>query len=145
MRASAGEARAAPVQVLGVLEASGGEPINEEDYALTDAGYLNGLIGWVNGDFNYDGIVSGDASRHRRSPVAGDSGDGPRQPAALRRHVGAGGDDRDRTVHRGGAAATANKHEDEVASRNLKESAELTVAFCKARLLSPDGRCRTFR
>jgi peptide subunit release factor 1 (eRF1) len=33
---------------------------------------------------------------------------------------------------RGGTEATANKHEDEVASRNLKESAELAVAFCEA-------------
>ncbi len=33
---------------------------------------------------------------------------------------------------RGGTEATANKHEDEVASRNLKEAAELTVAFCEA-------------
>jgi peptide subunit release factor 1 (eRF1) len=33
---------------------------------------------------------------------------------------------------RGGAAATAGKHEAEVAARNLKEAAELTVAFCEA-------------
>ncbi len=33
---------------------------------------------------------------------------------------------------RGGTGATANKHEDEVAARNLKEAAELTVAFCEA-------------
>ena len=33
---------------------------------------------------------------------------------------------------RGGTDATANKHEDEVASRNLKEAAELAVAFCEA-------------
>jgi len=33
---------------------------------------------------------------------------------------------------RGGTDVTANKHEDEVASRNLKEAAELTVAFCEA-------------
>ncbi len=33
---------------------------------------------------------------------------------------------------RGGIGATADKHEDEVAARNLKEAAELTVAFCEA-------------
>ena len=33
---------------------------------------------------------------------------------------------------RGGASTTANKQQDEVAARNLKEAAELTLAFCEA-------------
>jgi rubrerythrin len=45
------------------------------------------------------------------------------------RRVKAGGSTGGR---RGGTDATANKHEDEVASRNLKEAAELAVAFCEA-------------
>ena len=47
------------------------------------------------------------------------------------RHVKSGGGSAE-AGRRGGAAATANKHEDQVAARNLKEAAELTVAFCEA-------------
>jgi len=47
------------------------------------------------------------------------------------RRVKAGGGSAEKG-RRGGTGATANKHEDEVAARNLKEAAELTVAFCEA-------------
>jgi len=47
------------------------------------------------------------------------------------RRVKAGGGSAEKG-RRGGTGATANKHEDEVASRNLKEAAALTVAFCEA-------------
>ena len=49
---------------------------------------------------------------------------------------------------RGGTEATAHKHEDEVASRNLKEAAELTVAFCEAhqpRNLFLGGKAETLK
>ena len=47
------------------------------------------------------------------------------------RRVKAGGGSAEKG-RRGGTGATANKHEDEVASRNLREAAELTLAFCEA-------------
>jgi hypothetical protein len=47
------------------------------------------------------------------------------------RRVKAGGGSAEKG-RRGGTGATANKHEDQVASRNLKEAAALTVAFCEA-------------
>lgn len=49
---------------------------------------------------------------------------------------------------RGGTDATAHKHEDEVAARNLKEAAELTVAFCEAhqpRNLLVGGKAETLK
>ncbi len=46
------------------------------------------------------------------------------------RRVKAGGGSAEKG-RRGGTGATANKHEDEVASRNLKEAAETAVAFCE--------------
>jgi len=49
---------------------------------------------------------------------------------------------------RGGTDTTAHKHEDEVASRNLKEAAELTVAFCEAhqpRNLLVGGKTETLK
>ena len=33
--------------------------VNAVDYARVDAGFVNHLTGWQNGDFNYDGVVDG--------------------------------------------------------------------------------------
>jgi hypothetical protein len=31
--------------------------VDETDYAMIDNGFAMGLTGWMNGDFNYDGVV----------------------------------------------------------------------------------------
>ncbi len=63
------------------------------------------------------------------------------------RRVKAGGGSAEKG-RRGGTGATANKHEDEVAARNLKEAAALTVAFCEAhqpRNLMLGGKAETLK
>jgi peptide subunit release factor 1 (eRF1) len=63
------------------------------------------------------------------------------------RRVKAGGGSAEKG-RRGGTGATANKHEDQVAARNLKEAAELTVAFCEAnqpRNLLLGGKAETLK
>jgi hypothetical protein len=32
--------------------------VDSTDYACVDNGFLTGLTGWANGDFNYDGAVN---------------------------------------------------------------------------------------